>query len=203
MTFSALPPLSFGTVAKPPADVSPARTRSAARRMHEARLASDLLPELPPPGETIHTIMSGRYDLAQVIVATVRRWPVVHLRVTSLSANKRTLRELVTEVDGGTVGTLTVLLSGFFARHNKELFQAVREEIQVDHPGSRIAAAKCHAKIALFEFRDGSVPLVLEGSANLRKNDSLEQLTATRDRALHDWYAGWIDQFVSANHADD
>jgi len=148
--FTALPPLTFGTAAKPPADTSPVRTRAAARRMHEAKLAADLLPELPAPGETIHALMSGRYDLAQVIVATARRHPVAHLRVTSLSANKRTLRELITEADTGIVGTLTVILSGFFARHNKELFQAVREEVQADHPGSRIAAAKCHAKITLF-----------------------------------------------------
>lgn len=203
MAFTALPPLSFGPTVKPPTDTPPVRTRAAVQRMHEAKLAGDLLPVLPAPGETIHALMSGRYDLAQVITATVRRWPVSHLRITSLSANKRTLRELVTEVDAGTVGTLTVLLSGFFARHNKELFQAIRQEVQDDRPGSRIAAAKCHAKIALFEFRDGSVPLVLEGSANLRKNDSVEQLTATRCRELHDWHAGWIDRLVRAHHADE
>ena len=181
----------------------PARTRAAVRRMRAARLAAELLPDLPAPGETVHALMSGRYDLAQVIVATVRRWPVAHLRITSPSANKRTLRELLSEADAGTVGTLTLLLSGFFARHNRELFQAVREEVRDDHTGSRIAAAKCHAKFALFEFRDGSVPLVLEGSANLRKNDSLEQLTATRCRDLHDWHAWWIDRLASAHHADD
>ena len=142
MAFTALPPPTFGTVAKPPTNVMPVRTRAAARRMQEATLAADLLPDLPAPGETVHALMSGRYDLAQVIVATVRRWPVAHLRITSLSANKRTLRELLTEADTGTVGRLTLLLSGFFARHNKELFQAVRQEVQDDHPGSRIAAAK-------------------------------------------------------------
>ena len=210
MAFTALSPVTFSArpmAGRPstdpnPAAATPVHTRAAARRMHEAKLAADLLPELPAPGETIHAMMSGRYDLAQVIVATVRRWPVAHLRITSLSANKRTLRELIAEVDAGTVSRITLLLSGFFARHNKELFQAIREEVQADHPGSRIAAAKCHAKIALFEFRDGSIPLVLEGSANLRKNDSVEQLTATRSRELHDWHAGWIDRLVSA-HATD
>ena len=47
------------------------------------------------------------------------------------------------------------------------------------------------------------MPLVLDGSANLRKNDSLEQLSATRDRELHDWHAVWIDRLVSARHADE
>jgi len=172
------------------------------RRTHEANIAAELLPDLPAEGEAVHTLMNGRYDLAQVITATVRRWPVARLRVATLSANKRTLRELLNELDAGTVGTLTVLVSGFFARHNKELFTAFRDEIRDDYAGSRMAAAKTHAKIVLFEFRDGSCPLVFEGSANLRKNDSLEQLTAVRDRAVHDWHAAWIDRLVTT-HADD
>lgn len=203
MDFTAVPRLTFGTPAAKPAEaLTPAKTRALARRMQEAKLAADLLPELPATGESVHTLMSGRYDLAQVITATVRRWPVAHLRVATLSANKRTLRELVNELDAKTVGTLTVLTSGFFARHNKELFLAFRDEIRDDYPGSRLAAAKTHAKICLFEFADGSVPLVFEGSANLRKNDSLEQLTATRDRDLFDWHAGWIDALVTT-HAND
>lgn len=168
------------------------------RRTHEAKLAADLLPERPEPGESIHALMSGRYDLAQVIVATVRRWPVKSLTVATLSANRRTIREVVSEIDAGTVGTLTILVSGFFARHNKELFEAVRDEIRIDYPGSRIAAGKTHAKITLFEFRDGSAPLVLEGSANLRKNDSLEQLTAIRDAGLFAWHRQWINGIVEA-----
>ena len=78
MPFAALSPVAFSArsgagrpSAEPdPSAATPARTRAAARRMREARLAADLLPELPAPGETIHALMSGRYDLAQVIVAT-------------------------------------------------------------------------------------------------------------------------------------
>ena len=176
--------------------------KAEARRQHEAQLAAEVLPDLPAEGEAVHCLRSGRFDLSAVLAATVKRWPVSTLTVATLSANKKSLWELLNELDAGTVGRLSILTSGFFARHNKELFQVIREEVQADHPGSRIAAAKCHAKIALFEFRDGSIPLVLEGSANLRKNDSVEQLTATRSRELHDWHAGWIDRLVSA-HATD
>ena len=205
MAFAALPRLSFARPSQPqPADagITPGRVKADARRMHEATLAADLLPERPAEGEAVHTLMSGRYDLAQVVTATVRRWPVSRLTVATLSANKRTLRELLNELDAGTVGTLAVVVSGFFARHNKGLFLAVRDELRADYPGSTLIAAKTHAKITLFEFADGSCPLVFEGSANLRKNDSLEQLTAIRDRSVFDWHRRWIDALVTA-HAND
>ena len=41
--------------------------------------------------------------------------------------------------------------------------------------------------------------LVFEGSANLRTNKNREQLTAIRDRKLHDWHAAWIDELVRAD----
>ena len=200
MPFVAPPRIAFGRKAEP--TDTPARTRATGRRMHAAKLAAQLLPELPAVGESIRAVMGGNYDLAQVIAATVKRHPVHRLRIATLCVNKRTITEVVGQVDAGTVGTLTVLVSGFFARHNRELFEAIRAELDADHPGSRIAAARSHCKIVLFDFRDDSTPLVFEGSANLRKNGDREQLTAIRDRSLHDWHAGWIDDLVSTHRAD-
>ena len=45
-------------------------------------------------------------------------------------------------------------------------------------------------------------PVKVTGAANLRKNERVEQLTATRCRQQHDWRAGRIDRLVSAYHAD-
>ena len=66
----------------------------------------------------------------------------------------------------------------------------------------RLAAARSHCKVVCFDLGpcDG---LVFEGSANLRTNGNREQLTATRDRALHDWHAAWIDELVSAHGQDE
>lgn len=199
---TVLPPVAYGT-GRSSAE-KPCKTRVTVRRMVQARLAAELLPDLPKPGETIHAIMGGNYDLAQVIVATVKKHPVQSLRVATLCVNRRTVAEIVTQLETGTVGTLTLLVSGFYERHNKGQFQAIRDELRDDHPGSRIASARSHCKVVLFEFRDRrSCPLVFEGSANLRKNGDREQLTATRSRELHDWHAGWIDDLVSAYRGDE
>ncbi len=197
--FTPQTPMSFG-VNKPTGQ--PIITRAEKRRIIEATKAVDLLTQRPHDDETIHTIMSGKYDLSTAIAATVKRWPVTHLRVATLAANKRSFRELLDQIEAKTIGTLEVLVSGFFARHNKELYLSIRDELRDDYAPSRIAAAKNHCKIALFEFADGTTPMVFEGSANLRKNDSLEQLTVTRSRTLHDWHAAWIGQMID-QHAND
>ena len=69
-------------------------------------------------------------------------------------------------------------------------------------PCVTVAAARSHCKVVCFDLgkRDA---LVVEGSANLRTNKNIEQLTAFRGRALHDWHAAWIDELVRADHAPE
>lgn len=201
MAFTPPAPVVFGRPGQSAAD-KPARTRATVRRMHQARIAAELLPDLPEPGETVHCIMGGNFDLAQVIVATVKRHPVSALRIATLCVNRRTMADVIGQLEAGNVGTLTVLVSGFFERHNKEEFAAIRGELTEHHAGSRIASARSHCKVVCFDFRDGAEPLVFEGSANLRKNGDREQLTATRSRELHDWHSTWIDELVSTHRGD-
>jgi hypothetical protein len=51
------------------------------------------------------------------------------------------------------------------------------------------------SKVACLAFADG-LKLVFEGSANLRTNKNVEQMTVINDPGLHDWHAAWIDQKV-------
>lgn len=200
MAFVAPPRVAFGK----PADADrapPCRTKAERRRQYAAKLAGDLLPVLPEPGEAIHCLMGGNYDLGQVVCAILSKHPVRSLRIATLAYSKRTVAELFAAKEKGRIGTLTLLVSGFFERHNKELFQWVSGEL-ADHPGSRQAAARSHCKVVCFEFADGSMPMTFEGSANLRKNGDREQLTAFRDRPLHDWHAGWIDSLVDTHDRD-
>ena len=39
--------------------------------------------------------------------------------------------------------------------------------------------------------------LVLEGSANLRSSDNLEQMTIFNEQAVHDFHAEWIDHVLA------
>ena len=164
--------------------------------------AAALLPELPEPGESIHALMLGTFDLCQVIVPTVQRLPSCrYLRIATLCFSKRNAAELIGLLEARPGFNLTLLVSAFFKGHNKELFEKFTEELR-EYPNARLAAARSHCKVVCFEIgpADG---MVFEGSANLRTNGNREQLTAVRDRTLHDWHAAWIDELVNSHEGHE
>ena len=204
MTFSAAPRTDFAAIPRPafgraaqhmPGMPSPKTTRATARYQHAARTAAALLPDLPKPGESVHCLMSGYFDLCQVVASVVGRLPALrHLRIATLCYNKRNAAELLGLLDTRRDLRLTLLVSVFHREHNKALHEWFADELKA-FPRARLAAARSHCKVVCFDIaaNDG---LVFEGSANLRTNKNREQLTAIRDRALHDWHAAWIDELV-------
>jgi hypothetical protein len=193
--FAAIPRPAFGRAAQHLA--TPHRARAAARRQRQAKTAADLMTDLPGPGETVHALMTGGYDLGQVVNTVATRRPCARLRVATLCYSRKNAAELLGLLDAGAVRALTLLVSSFFRAHNKDLDEWFRGEL-AGHPGCRIAAARSHCKVVCFDYGPGD-GLVFEGSANLRTNGNREQLTVTRDRALHDWHAAWIDELVTAH----
>jgi hypothetical protein len=200
MDFSAmLRHLRFGKSA----DDAPAPLRSGGRtrRVAALREAGEILAALPGPGESLHAIMTGRYDLTDLIdVILTKRGAVRHLRVATLSFNKHNVQLLQTWVAAGAVHTLTVLCSSFFREHNPAIFEALRSAIEAG-PTHHLAAARNHCKVVCFDFIAGG-KLVMEGSANLRTNSNREQFCLVADPALHDWHAAWIDEQVTKHEGD-
>jgi hypothetical protein len=200
LSFATIPRPAFGTAAQHLDTPKPNKRKSEARYHRAARTAAELLPELPNPGESIHCLMTGTYDLCQVITAVASPLPTLSaLRIATLCFSKRNTAELLSllETRKGNPFTLTLLVSVFFREHNKRLYEWFAEELKA-HPTARLAAARNHCKVVCFDLgaNDG---LVFEGSANLRSNRNREQLTAIRDRQLHDWHAAWIDDMVKAD----
>ena len=194
---AATPRPAFGRAAQhQPAHATPHKARAEARYRRAARTAAELLPELPAPGESVHALMTGTFDLCQVITATVPRLPACrHLHIATLCFSKRNAAELLSLLDARPDLALTVLVSSFFRDHNKALFESFAADLG-EHPSARLAAARSHCKVVCFDVADDDA-LVFEGSANLRTNKNREQLTVFRDRPLHDWHAAWIDEMVT------
>lgn len=200
LDFAAVPRPAFGSSAQHLAAPPRLNTKADRRYMRAARTAAELLPDLPQPGETIHALMLGTFDLCQVITAFVNRLPECrHIRIATLCYSKRNVKELCSLLEGRRDNPLglTLLVSVFFREHNKELHENAVSELTA-YPGVKVAAARSHCKVTLFDLgtSDG---VVFEGSANLRTNKNREQLCVTRDRPLHDWHAQWIDALVSAD----
>ena len=177
--------------------------KAAARRTAMLAEARDVLSVLPGPGEALHALMTGRYDLlALIMVLLEERGRCETLRIATLSYNARNVAELLNQLDAGTIGRLTLLCSAFFRSHNPELWTALRDGLAKRSGRHRQAAARSHAKVVCMAFKDGG-RWVLEGSANLRTNSNKEQFCLILDAGLHDWHARWIDDQVTRYAAEE
>ena len=200
--FAAFPRPAFGRHAQHAEAPAPHTSKAAARRLRMLHEARDLLDALPAPGEAVHAIQTGRFDLAVLLTAILDMLPVPcrRLRVATLSYNKANAVELLGLLEAGKIGGLTLLCSAFFRAHYKELHEWFGAELRA-FPGSRLAAARSHCKVFLFDQAEGAA-IVIESSGNLRSNGNREQLTVFNDRGLHDWHASWLDQLVNDDDDD-
>jgi hypothetical protein len=186
--------------AAPPAPVPRHAGQARGGRAAQLAEAAQAVEVLPAAGEFTLALMTGRYDLAELVACAIDRLgPVAHLRVATLAFSRRNLDLMTRLLDAGTVRRLTLLCSKFFRRHNGEVYQALRDAFR--DRGQRAAASRSHCKIVCIDFAAGD-PLLLEGSPNLRTNSNLEQLVMIRDRAAHDFRAAFIDSEVAAHEGD-
>jgi hypothetical protein len=166
--------------------------REKLRRTAQLRAAADVLPHLPRPGESVHALLSGTFDFMLVLTCVIQGHPAhcETLHVTTLAFSRRNTQELARLLDEKKVGRLVLLTSDFMAKSNPAIYQGAVEEL-VRVRGQTVASARCHAKVACLAFADG-LRLVFEGSANLRTNKNIEQVTVFNDPDLHDWHTAWI-----------
>jgi len=200
--FASFPRPAFGrhaaTVAEPATRTT---TRADAKHMRQARLAADVLPELPNPGESLHVILSGEIDLCSVVLSLLPRVRCLHLRLTTLAMSKRNMTEILGALENFPAMRFTLIVSEFYRSHNKDAWEEFLENL-VEFPNAKASAARVHLKLVGIEI-DGDVPVIAESSANLRRNGGLEFLAVHRDAALHRFYAEFIDRMVSAQHGEE
>lgn len=184
--------------------VTPHKARQAARRLACLHEAEGVLRVIPEPGESLHAVMTGFYDLMHLIAVLIGRLGrVERLRIATLSYNGRNLAEMRGLLAEGKVGRLALLTSCFFRDHNEELWETTLRELACDpRAGHKVAACRSHAKVVTLDCADGR-KFSIEGSANLRTNRNQEQFALFHDAALHDWHAQWIDLMVDRHGTQD
>src|SRR5262245_47465979 len=179
--------LGSGAPGVPHAHTARARRRFAAM----LREASAIVDRLPEPGESLHFLLSGSYDLATMLgyLVTGRPVPCLEMMLSTLAFSSRNTHELMGLVDASAVVKLSLLCSDFHAKHSRpEFTEAVAE---FGKRGLRIAVARVHAKIATLHFADG-MKLALETSANLRTNSNIEAATLFNDPGVWEFHRNWI-----------
>src|SRR5262249_8223990 len=161
--------------------------------------AADVIPHLPRPGESLHTLLTGYFDFALVLTCVLRAHPspCEHARVATLTFSWRNVEELARWLDARLVRRLTLLCADFMAKASPEVYRGAVAEL-AGCRGQIVGSARCHAKVVTLAFADG-LRLSFEGSANLRTNRNTENVCVVNDAGLHDWHAAWIDQEVRAH----
>src|SRR6516162_10109930 len=66
------------------------------RRSAQLRKAAEVIPHLPGPGESLHTLLTGFFDFALVLTCVLRSrpCPCEHARIATLSFSRRNTEEL-------------------------------------------------------------------------------------------------------------
>jgi hypothetical protein len=172
--------------------------RKNVKRFIRPENAQAVLDHLPEPGDHTHCLLRGDFVLGDLIPAMIQGGWCKHLRIATLGLSEYNAQTLATLVDKGHVGEITMVVSHYFEQVNKSTVYAdVR----------RILDGKCtfiimrsHAKVIAMETEHdvGNFHWVIEGSANLRSSDNLEQMTIYNDPDILVFHNDWID-YVRAN----
>ena len=180
--------------------------RRGIRRLIRPENAAPLVDALPAgPEDRTHCVLRGDFVLCDLIPAIVRRHgPLGHVRIATLGLSTANAQSLAALVTAGRIAQLTLVVSHYFQQVDRTTtYREVAGELA--RIGARLAVTRNHAKILLLPFAvapgflTARAPLVIEGSANLRSSDNLEQIAIFADPELHDFHAAWIDQLAEVS----
>lgn len=170
--------------------------RAGIRQFIKPENALVVVRRLPEEGETTHCILRGDFVLADLLPYLLEDRHCPHLRIATLGMSEENAKLLAELHQRGKVGRITLVLSHYFEQVNKSTVYFECRRILEGF--ADFVVMRSHAKViclprAMDEAGMVRDWLVLEGSANLRSSDNLEQMTIFNDRDVHDFHAEWID----------
>ena len=169
-------------------------TRRGIKSLIKPENATALLPHLPAgPGDRTHAVLRGDFvlcDLIPAIIAERGRCERLHIATLGMSsANADSLLAL-------GIPHITILCSLYFAKVDRD---TVYREVAAKLAGrARLIVARNHAKVICLPTCTGD-HFVIEGSANLRSSDNIEQITILNDAELLAFHVEWIEHLATAH----
>ena len=168
------------------------RSRRGIKRMVRPENAAELAKYLPEPGECTHAVVRGDFVMGNIIPLILgdRVAALVGIATLGMSReNAAMLSELVTE---GKVQRLFLLVSHYFSQVDKTgTYREVKGLL-----GDAVVVARTHAKVILISAAPDF--FVVEGSANLRSSDNIEQFAVWNDEELLNWHLEWMQEVQRA-----
>jgi DNA-binding TFAR19-related protein (PDSD5 family) len=173
-------------------DAQNARRRAARKALVRPENAAELVRQIADldEGDRLHAVIPGNFVFAEILTQLAERMKPESVTLATLSLSKQNVDALAAALDAGHIGRINFLISEYFAATNRQIMQHMEQAAQ--NRRWRIGAKRSHAKIATLSAGH----IVIESSSNLRSSQSVEQLSAFRDRELHDFHAGWIAELL-------
>ncbi len=168
-------------------------TRARRHRTYDLRNVPNavaLVKPLPRPGEVVHAIMGGDFacwDLVPAILDLAGR-PTEELFIATLGFNAQNTWHLCQLLDQGAIRRAHILASDYFAASDAPTFREAKAQLQAR--GATLTSSRNHAKVIGLAFERDAY--VVEGSANMRSCNNLEQFTLTNDPELFEFHRRWI-----------
>ncbi len=178
-----------------------AQARRGIKALIRPENADIIVRHLPEsPGDRTHCLLRGDFVLCDLIRAIVANTaPCPHLRVATLGLSVANADTLARLVELQAVERLTLVVSSYFQQVDKTtVFRAVMARLSSLGDKARVVITRSHAKVICIPTTEGDW-FTLEGSANLRSSDNVEQMLIFNDHAAHDFHAAWIDELATGH----
>jgi hypothetical protein len=169
------------------------------RRYHDARrqsAATRILDRLPEPGEVLHLVLDGSFDLCHLIprVIELAGEPCDRLDLATLGFHDATVETLCRLTEAAKVRRVRLLCSHYFRSVDTDLWARAHRRL-TDH-GHTLYVARNHAKLQLYAFRSGRA-VTLMSSANLRSCRNAESAVLFGDPETLTFWRGVVDELIA------
>lgn len=176
------------------------RSRRGIKKHIRPENARAILEHLPTgPADRTHAVLRGDFVLCELIPTIIRergRCPRLHIATLGMSgANAEQLADLH---QAGLIGEITICCSHYFRQVDRT--STWREVEARLGKVAKIIVSRNHAKVIVLPTESGD-HYVVEGSANLRSSDNLEQIAIFNDEQLAEFHRGWMAELEERNHA--
>jgi len=142
--------------------------------------------------------MGGNYtgwSLVPAVLQLVAGDHLLELKIATLGFNRRIARDLLKLIDAGRIENGSLICSSFYRSHDQDVYAWIAAELSAR--GFDVACTRCHAKVLLMHT-SADHWLVVEGSANLRSCNNIEQFALFNDREVYQFHAGWMQEVLAA-----
>lgn len=161
------------------------------KRREKAR--EELTDKMPQPGEAVHIVMSGMWDywhIPECILDQYAPGAVKEIHCATWAYNRQTLIAFRNQVEKHGCKTTFMVTRANKGRYPSEHYLLLQT---IEKYNGTLIELNQHAKIYLINAQLDYYSIV--GSANMTKNESLEQAVIINDRKTYDFYKSIFDHF--------